>query len=122
MPTGTNTSIGPMNIQKAGVNMTSEQIAATIKQRRLQLLVHSCIYYEFNQSIVDDVTWVKWAIELEQLQTAYPAIADKVEWAEVFKDFDHSTGYNLPVRDPWVMRKARQIMIWHERMNNNDAR
>lgn len=122
MSTGTNTSIGPMNIQKAGVNMTSEQIAATIKQRRLQLLVHSCIYYEFNQSIVDDVTWVKWAIELEQLQMAYPVISDKVEWAEAFKDFDHSTGYNLPVRDPWVMRKARQIMIWHERMNNNDAR
>lgn len=122
MPTGTNTSIGPMNIQKAGVNMTSEQIAATIKQRRLQLLVHSCIYYEFNQSIVDDATWAKWAIELEQLQTEYPAIADEVEWAEAFKDFDHSTGYNLPVRNPWVMRKARQIMIWHERMNNNDAR
>ena len=95
--------------------MTSEQIAATIKQRRLQLLVHSCIYYEFNQSIIDDATWAKWAIELEQLQTAYPAIADKVEWADVFNDFDHSTGYNLPVRDPWVMRKARQIMIWHER-------
>lgn len=109
-----------MNIQKAGVNMTSEQIVATIKQRRLQLLVHSCIYYEFNQSIVDDATWAKWAIELEQLQAAYPTIADKVEWAAAFKDFDHSTGYNLPVRDPWVMRKARQIMIWHERMNNND--
>ena len=110
-----------MNIQKAGVNMTNEQIVATIKQRRLQLLVHSCIYYEFNQSIVDDATWAKWAIELEQLQAAYPAIADKVEWSAAFKAFDHSTGYNLPVRDPWVMRKARQIMIWHERMNNDDA-
>ena len=102
--------------------MTSEQIAAAIKQRRLQLLVHSCIYYEFNQSIIDDATWAKWAIELEQLQTAYPAIADKVEWAEVFKDFDHSTGYNLPVLDPRVMRKARQILISHERMSSNDAR
>ena len=102
--------------------MISEQVAATIKQRRLQLLVHSCIYYEFNQSIVDDATWAKWAIELEQLQAAYPAIADKVEWAATFKDFDHIKGYNLPVRDPWVMRKERQIMIWHERMNNDDAR
>lgn len=103
-----------MNIQKAGVNMTSEQIAATIKQRRLQLLVHSCIYYEFNQSIIDDATWAKWAIELEQLQTAYPAIADKVEWAEAFKDFDHSTGYNLPMQNKWVICKAIQLMRWHE--------
>ena len=45
--------------------MISEQVAATIKQRRLQLLVHSCIYYEFNQSIVDDATWARWAVELE---------------------------------------------------------
>ena len=102
--------------------MTNEQIAATIKQRRLQLLVHSCIYYEFNQSVVDDATWTKWAVELERLQVAYPAIADKVDWAAAFKGFDHSTGYNLPVRDPWVMRKARQIMIWHKRMDDDDAR
>lgn len=102
--------------------MTGNDIAALIKRRRLQVLVHSCIYYEFNESIVDDATWTKWAVELKQLQAAYPAIADKVEWAEAFKDFDHSTGYNLPVRDPWVMRKARQIMIWHERMNNDDKK
>ena len=91
--------------------MTDDQIAELIKRRRLQVLVHSCIYYEFNESIVDDATWAKWAVELEQLQAEYPAIADKAEWSQAFKDFNHSTGYNLPVRDPWVMRKARQIMI-----------
>lgn len=103
-----------MNIQKAGANMTNDQIAELIKRRRLQVLVHSCIYYEFNESIVDDTTWTKRAVELEQLQAAHPAMADKVEWAAAFKDFDHSTGYNLPVRDPWVMRKAIQVMRWHE--------
>ena len=102
--------------------MTDDQIAELIKRLRLQVLVHSCIYYEFNESIVDDATWAKWAVELEQLQATYPSIADKVAWSAAFKDFDHSTGYNLPVRDPWVMRKARQIMIWHKRMNNNDKR
>ena len=59
--------------------MTDNDIAELIKRRRLQILVHSCIYYEFNESIVDDATWAKWAVELEQLQTAYPDIAMQVE-------------------------------------------
>lgn len=94
--------------------MTNEQIAELIKRRRLQLLAHSCIYYEYNQSLVTDAQWAKWAIELEKLQANYSAIAAKVEWAAEFSDFDHSTGYNLPTRDPWVMRKAIQIMRWHK--------
>lgn len=94
--------------------MTNEQIAVTIKQRRLQLLVHSCIYYEFNQSVVDDATWAKWAIELERLQAAYPDIAKQVEWAAEFNGFNHSTGYNLPTQNPWVVGKAIQVMRWHE--------
>lgn len=94
--------------------MTDDQIAELIKRRRLQVLVHSCIYYEFNESIVDDATWAGWAVELEQLQAAYPAIADKVEWAAAFKDFNHSTGYNLPVQNKWVVGKAIQLMRWHE--------
>lgn len=59
--------------------MTNEQISALIKQRRLQILVHSCVYYKFNQSVVGDDTWVKWATELEQLQADYPQIAEKTE-------------------------------------------
>lgn len=94
--------------------MTDNQIAATIKQRRLQVLVHSCIYYEFNQSIVDDATWAKWAVELEQLQASYPDIAKQIEWATEFYGFNHSTGYNLPTQDPWVVSKAIQLMRWHE--------
>lgn len=94
--------------------MTDNQIAELIKQRRLQILVHSCIYYEFNESIVDDATWTKWAVELEQLQAAYPDIAMQVEWAAEFKDFNHSTGYNLPLQNEWVVSKAIQLMRWHE--------
>ena len=60
------------------------------------------------------MTWAKWAVELKQLQTTYPSIADKVEWAAEFKDFDHSTGYNLLVRNKWVVGKSIQLMRWHE--------
>lgn len=94
--------------------MTDNDIAELIKRRRLQLLVHSCIYYEFNESIVDDATWTKWAVELEQLQATYPDIAMQVEWAAEFKDFNHSTGYNLPLQNERVVGKAIQLMRWNE--------
>lgn len=94
--------------------MTNEQIADLIKRRRLQVLVHSCIYYEFNESIVDDATWTRWTVELERLQAAYPDIAMQVEWAAEFNGFNHSTGYNLPLQNKWVVCKAIQLMRWHE--------
>ena len=84
-------------------------IAEKIQQRRLQLLVHSCIYYKFNYNVIDDRTWDKWAKELKQLQTDYPNISKQVIWYEAFKDWDASTGAFLPLDDEWVMKKARQF-------------
>ena len=95
-----------------------EQIAELIKRRRLQLLIHSCIYYEYNTNLVSDNQWATWAIELEELQVKYPKIAEQVIWAEAFKDFDHSTGYNLPTRDPWVMGRAKWIMECAEKFKD----
>ena len=41
------------------------QVAEKIQQRRLQLLIHSCIYYEFNQNLISDKQWDEWAKELK---------------------------------------------------------
>ena len=97
--------------------MNKTQIAELIKRRRLQLLIHSCIYYEYNTNLVSDNQWVTWAIELEELQVKYPKIAEQVIWADAFKDFDHSTGYNLPTRDHWVMSRAKWMMECSEKFN-----
>lgn len=85
------------------------KIAELIQQRRLQLLVHSCIYYKFNYNVIDDRTWDKWAKELKQLQMDYPDISKQVIWYEAFKDWDASTGAFLPLDDEWVIKKARQF-------------
>ena len=89
-----------------------DAIAAKIAQRRRQVLVHSVIYYRMNDNIVDDQTWSKWALELEELQKAYPEVAANLPYAEEFKDFDHSSGYNLPLDDPWAVKKATQLLQW----------
>lgn len=85
------------------------QIAELIQRRRLQLLVHSCLYYEMDTNLVSDRQWDIWAKELVQLQAQYPEISVNVIWYDAFKDWDASTGFNLPLKDPWVMRKARQL-------------
>ena len=46
-------------------------IRELILRRRRQLLVHSVIYYRFNENLISDQTWSNWAVELEKLQKEY---------------------------------------------------
>ena len=82
------------------------RIAEKIQQRRYQILIHSCLYYNMNENIVSDVQYDKWAKELEALQKQYPDIADNVDYTYDFKNFSSATGFDLPLNDPWVKRKA----------------
>jgi len=86
------------------------KIAEKIQQRRLQMLVHSCIYYEMDQNIISDKKWDEWAKELRQLQTDYPDISKQVIWYEAFADWDASTGAFLPLKDEWVVNKAQKVL------------
>lgn len=92
--------------------MDETKIAELITRRRRQVLVHSVIYYRMNDNLISDAQWAAWAVELENLQTQYPHIAEKCPYAREFRGFDHSTGYNLPLDDPWAVNKARQLLLW----------
>ena len=94
-----------------------EEIASLIKRRRLQLLVHSAIYYHFNESIISDNQWGIWAKELVCLQNKYPEISNQVVYSDAFKSFNVSTGYDLPFTDPPIYWTAMWILKLHkERM------
>lgn len=69
-----------------------QTIKEKIKQRRRQMLVHSYIYYELNENIIDDGTWSRWAKELQELQEKYPKESAEVEEYENFKNWDGSSG------------------------------
>lgn len=90
--------------------MTDEQIAELITRRRRQILVHSIIYYKFNDNIISDSTWSAWAMELADLQRKYPEIAATLPYSEAYSDFDGSSGYHLPLDDPWGVRKALYLI------------
>ena len=96
-------------------SLDKDEIKSLIQRRRLQILVHSCIYYVFGSSLISDNQWKNWAIELIELQNAHPKIADKVIYAKEFKDFDVSTGYNLPIREEKVISRALHLIRYYDK-------
>lgn len=96
-------------------------IAAKIQQRRYQILVHSLLYYDLDINLVPDAKWAKWGQELTELQNAYPDIASRVIFAEAFKDFDGSTGFNLPYRDAQVVNIAYRLLQQERSAESEDA-
>lgn len=86
------------------------RIYEQIQRHRLQLLIWSKMYYEMDTSIVDDRVFDKVGKELVVLQRDYPEISKIVAYYEEFKDWDATTGFHLPMDDPWVCWKARQLL------------
>lgn len=70
----------------------NEEVRSLITRRRRQILLHSYIYYELNDNLIDDTTWSKWALDLEHLQYIFPEESASALYSEEFKGFDHSTG------------------------------
>ena len=85
------------------------EIAELIQQRRLQMLVHSLIYYDLNHNIISDKTWQEWAWELRDLQQSYPEIEKKVPYREGFENWDGSTGAFLPYKSETIQRIAFKL-------------
>lgn len=78
-----------------------------IARRRRQMLVHSCIYYALDDSVIDDSTWTHWAQQLVRLQEKF---GHRIGFYDSqFEDWDGSTGHHLKF-DPDVMRVARRLL------------
>lgn len=99
------------NLAPADVEWVKERI----EYLRKKLLVHSIIYYRLDENLISDEKWAEWALELERLTQEYPQIAQNAFLAEGFRDFDHSTGYNLPLETPWAMDMALYLVKMHKK-------
>lgn len=86
------------------------KIRQLIRRRRRQLLVHSYIYYQTGSQLVSDAQWDKWAKHLVRLQAKYPDISATVDYAKEFKDFDGSSGYQLPYNEPEIRAVAERLL------------
>lgn len=90
-------------------------ILKLIEYRRKQILVNSCIYYIYGQSIISDQQFDKLARDLVKLNKENPEFVNKGEFWEGFIDFDGTTGYYLPLTSGWVDRQARRLIAYAER-------
>lgn len=98
-----------------------DPIAAKIQQRRYQILVHSLLYYELDINLVSDAKWAEWGKELVELQKAHPDVASRVIFADAFKGFDASTGFNLPYCDTQVVNIAFRLLKGERSAESTDA-
>ena len=87
----------------------TQSILEKIRQRRLQLLAHSYIYYELDQNIVSDSKWIQWAKELVELQNKYPQEAKEVVYNDQFQAFDGSTGAFF-MYDDFIIYRANYLL------------
>lgn len=103
-----------------GVTMVNDMqtIQEQIQQRRLQILVHSYLYYQLNESIISDHTFDRWCKELVYLTEQYPEEASNVIYHKEFEHFDGSSGYDLPYTLPDVQHAGNQILKYHKGMDN----
>lgn len=83
-----------------------------IQQLRRAILVHSYLYYAMHRQIISDKEFDDKAYELVQLQRDYPYLSKAVPYEyEAFKDFDGSTGFDLPYQNPAIREIGMTLYI-----------
>ena len=87
-----------------------QTLSEKIRQRRIQMLVHSYIYYNMDSNVISDDKWQEWADELTELQKRKQNIGF---YDEAFADWSGATGCDLPF-DPWVKERAKKLLTKHE--------
>lgn len=92
-----------------------EQILELMNRRRRQILVHSCLYYRFNENIISDHTYDMWCKELAELQIKHPEVSKQGVYYEFYKDFDGSTGFDLPIHNTEIINTASRILNTHKK-------
>lgn len=89
-----------------------QTLSEKIRQRRTQMLVHSYLYYEMDENVIDDHKWQEWADELVELHTAwfrFNAPKPIGFYDEAFADWTGASGAFLPF-DEWVKKRAKSLL------------
>lgn len=91
-------------------NSNDLDFLSRINHLRRLVLIHSCIYYRLNTSIVSDLQFDKWSNELVKLQSDHPLLSKKGIFHDDFRIFDGTTGYDLSLNNKWVENTAMYIL------------
>lgn len=84
-----------------------------INRRENQILIHSCIYYKFNDNLIEDWQYDNMGKDLIELAREYP---DEFKASYHYEDFinyvnsDTPSGYDLPFSSYEVLSKAVYLL------------
>lgn len=84
-----------------------------IKRHRLNLMIHSFLYYWYDDPVWTDDKWQQVADELVALQMAYPEPIGFYD--EAFSDWTGATGMHLP-KDDYITGKAIYVFRLNQSM------
>lgn len=86
-----------------------------LNRRQRQILVHSFIYYQLNENIIDDHTYDLWCKELAKAIIDYPELFKQTTFYEGFKEFDGSSGYDLPFSNPDIQNVGYRLLNYKKK-------
>jgi hypothetical protein len=83
-----------------------------INRARRNVLVHSIIYYVYNENIISDYEYDQWGKRLIYLQSRFPLESENTPFLlDIFREFSGTTsGFDLPLKDPYGDRTARWLL------------
>jgi len=93
----------------------NKEILSQINQLEQQILIHSIIYYRIGESIWTDKHYDVRAKELQRLIREYPEEFKESILYDDYKEFDWTTGMNLPLWND----KYTKIATWLVEYSNN---
>ncbi len=91
-----------------------------IDELREMLHAHSYAYYMMNEVVITDHEWDEMARRLVELHVQYPHAIPQGYEAEYFKDFDGSTGFNMPWTDH-IRQLAEKMVLMNQERRQEDA-
>ena len=85
-------------------------ILSKINRRQRQILVHSCLYYQFNENLIQDHVYDAWSKELAELIQGNKDKFRGSVYYTAFKGYDGCSGFDLPFSDPRVVGVAESLL------------
>lgn len=74
----------------------NQDTPSLINRRQRQILVHSCLYYQFNENLIQDHVYDAWSKELAELIQSHKEEFKRSVYYAAFKDYDGCSGFDLP--------------------------
>lgn len=110
--------VPPEAIREAIINV--DHVVRTIRRMRSALTVNAGLYYDKNETAIEDWRWDEIAYQLVDWHKRYHYILPYVNFFDFeFMDFDGSTGFDLPYRtQPFVnhIERAMQHLDKHRKL------